>query len=89
MKTKLAIVIGVIFSAAVSAETSEIGELKQRVDELEKRQHAEEQEKGGITLGGAARFQYSYENYSDDNSDRGGTSILICSGWTPMARLGI
>ncbi|WP_417349606.1 carbohydrate porin [Ferrimonas sp.] len=74
MKTKLAIVIGMIFSAAAAAQTSEIEELKQRIDELEKRQQAVEQEKdeGGITLGGAARFQYSYEDYSDDNSDRGG-----------------
>jgi hypothetical protein len=37
------------------------------VEEVEEAREAE-----GIVVGGAVRFQYSYEDYDDDNTDRGG-----------------
>ena len=51
----------------------EIAALKARIDQLESDKKSVEQDKGNdIKFGGAARFQYTYEDYNDDNTDRGG-----------------
>jgi len=47
----------------------EIEQLKSSVAVTEQ---TAEQKASGITLGGAVRFQYVYEDYNDDNSARGG-----------------
>ena len=53
----------------------EIAALKQQVNkesEAEKAQETEEKSEDGIKVGGAVRFQYSFEDYDADNRDRGG-----------------
>jgi len=54
----------------------EIEAMKQRMAELESGLDGAtapaEQDTDGITVGGAVRFQYSYEDYNSGNTDRGG-----------------
>lgn len=69
---------------AIASETSRLAELEQEISEikeslLEKAQSdkakedaAEEKAASSIKVGGAVRFQYSYEDYDNDNSGRGG-----------------
>ncbi len=50
-------------------------EMERDSDAAEERNEADdaaEKPADGITIGGAVRFQYSYEDYDKDNSDRGG-----------------
>ncbi|SDJ46718.1 hypothetical protein SAMN04488540_108129 [Ferrimonas sediminum] len=76
MKSPIAIALGLLISAPTLANDAEIEALKARIDALEKEQQQQQQaeaaDDNGITLGGAVRFQYSYEEYDDDNGDRGG-----------------
>lgn len=51
----------------------EIKELKARIEKLESGNEEVDTDKGNfVEFGGAARFQYSYENYNSENEDRGG-----------------
>ncbi len=62
-------------STNVCANTTEeeIKELKARIEKLESGNEEVDPDKGSfVEFGGAARFQYSYENYNDENKDRGG-----------------
>ena len=53
----------------------EIEALKQEINkesEAEKAEETEEKSEDGIKVGGAVRFQYSFEDYNAGNRDRGG-----------------
>ncbi|QYK15015.1 carbohydrate porin [Shewanella rhizosphaerae] len=69
--------IALALSANAGATTvdEELKALKARIEQLEAEKEqapeAKEMDKS-IKFGGAARFQYSYEEYSDVNADRGG-----------------
>ncbi|ACA86132.1 carbohydrate porin [Shewanella woodyi] len=78
-KTLLASCIAMMLNASANGATvdEEIAALKARIDQLESEKVApksevEEKKDNSIKFGGAARFQYSYEDYSDSNKDRGG-----------------
>ncbi|MEC4725736.1 carbohydrate porin [Shewanella sp. D64] len=78
-KTLLTSCIALILSANANAASvdEEILALKTRIDQLESGKISsetmvEEEKENSIEFGGAARFQYSYEDYADSNKDRGG-----------------
>ncbi|MEX0957808.1 MAG: hypothetical protein WDZ63_00820 [Burkholderiales bacterium] len=62
---------GAAFAQTDPAVMQELDALKQRVQELE-RESGSDESTSGIKIGGAVRFQYSYEDYSAGNRDRGG-----------------
>lgn len=78
-KTLLASCIAVMLSTSAHAASvdEEIAALKARIGQLESEQApveagTEDKKENAIKFGGAARFQYSYEDYDKDNKDRGG-----------------
>lgn len=67
------IALALTANAYAAPVDEEIAALKARIDQLESDKEQTAQDKGNaIKFGGAARFQYSYEDYNDGNSDRSG-----------------
>ncbi|HBY87029.1 MAG TPA: hypothetical protein DEO86_14285, partial [Colwellia sp.] len=82
MKTSIP-VLGLLLASSTTAfaatETTKIERLEQlekQVAELKKEVSTNTKTTTDLTpkikIGGAVRFQYSYEDYDDDNKDRGG-----------------
>ncbi len=78
-KTLLTSCIALILSANANAASvdEEILALKNRIDQLESGKASsetivEEEKENSIEFGGAARFQYKYEDYAESNKERGG-----------------
>lgn len=60
-------------NVSANAVDTEIQELKARIEKLESGNEDVDADRGDfVEFGGAARFQYSYEDYNSDNKDRGG-----------------
>jgi hypothetical protein len=59
-------------TTAQGQDAEERGETQDELIERKIEEVLEAREAEGITVGGAVRFQYSYEDYDDDNTDRGG-----------------
>ncbi|WP_376708408.1 carbohydrate porin [Shewanella surugensis] len=58
---------------AINTTDDEIEELKARIEKLESGNEEVDADRGDfVEFGGAARFQYSYENYNSENKNRGG-----------------
>ncbi|WOT07056.1 carbohydrate porin [Shewanella youngdeokensis] len=72
--TACCVALALSTNAYAAPVDEEIAALKARIEQLEsaKEPVTEAKEDSSLKIGGAVRFQYSYENYDDDNSDRGG-----------------
>ncbi len=64
------------WTAQADDKTQRLEQLEQQIAELKKEVNANTKSSADLTpkikIGGAVRFQYSYEDYDDDNKDRGG-----------------
>ncbi|WOH37417.1 carbohydrate porin [Thalassotalea fonticola] len=63
-------------AAQADDKTQRLEQLEKQIAELKKEVNANTKSSADLTpkikIGGAVRFQYSYEDYDDDNKDRGG-----------------
>ncbi len=67
------ITLALAANANAAQMNEELDALKARIEQLESEQTPVIEEKeNAVKFGGAARFQYSYEDYDVDNKDRGG-----------------
>jgi len=73
-KTTIAIILSSSFSTLVAAsESAELTEVKQQLTKLEQQLSDDKaKQDSAIKIGGAVRFQYSYNDYSENSKDRGG-----------------
>ena len=64
------------FAATETTKIERLEQLEKQVAELKKEVNTNTKTTTDLTpkikVGGAVRFQYSYEDYDDDNKDRGG-----------------